>query len=112
MDTNLLLSVEFEGKTYKAEKGSNLRKALLEQGANLYNGKAQYINCRGLGSCGTCAIEVIEGKVNQTTKIEKIRKKIYPHTPNSPLRFACQITLEENLSIKKHSGFWGSDLSQ
>lgn len=42
---------------------ANLRKVLLHNGIDLYNGGASFINCRGIGTCGTCAVKV-EGEVS------------------------------------------------
>jgi ferredoxin len=47
-----------QGKTIECEKKANLRKVLLHNGIDLYNGGASFINCRGIGSCGTCAVKV------------------------------------------------------
>lgn len=52
-----------QGKTIECEKKANLRKVLLHNGIDLYNGGASFINCRGIGSCGTCAVKV-EGEVS------------------------------------------------
>lgn len=52
-----------EGKTIDCEQGSNLREILLQNSIELYNGGAKVINCRGIGSCGTCTVKV-EGKVS------------------------------------------------
>ena len=56
-----MLTVTFLGKTIQCESGANLRWVLLNHDIPLYNGKAKIINCRGIGSCGTCAV-AIEGK--------------------------------------------------
>ncbi len=42
----------------QAPRGATLRTAMLEAGVTLHNGRATLINCRGLGTCGTCAVEV------------------------------------------------------
>jgi ferredoxin len=46
------------GKQFSALRGSKLRTAMLLNGVSPHNGKAQLINCRGLGTCGTCAVEI------------------------------------------------------
>ncbi|HAX75838.1 MAG TPA: (2Fe-2S)-binding protein, partial [Cyanobacteria bacterium UBA11372] len=50
--------VTAQGKTVTCEVGANLRQVLLHNGIELYNGQAKLINCRGIGSCGTCAVEL------------------------------------------------------
>ena len=40
------------------QRGELLRTALLRRGLSPHNNNSQLINCRGLGACGTCAVEV------------------------------------------------------
>ncbi|MFM7368868.1 MAG: (2Fe-2S)-binding protein, partial [Sphaerospermopsis kisseleviana] len=47
-----------QGKLIECENKANLRKVLLKNGVDLHNGGSQVINCRGIGSCGTCAVKV------------------------------------------------------
>lgn len=57
-------SLTGEQKRLVVRHGSaNLRKVLLHNGIELYNGSALFINCRGIGSCGTRAVKV-EGEVS------------------------------------------------
>lgn len=56
-------TVTFRERTFSCESGANLRQILLEHQIDLYNGKAKIINCRGIGSCGTCAV-AIEGVIS------------------------------------------------
>ena len=58
-------TIKFQGKTVTCAKGANLRQVLLENKLDLYNGNAKYINCRGIGSCGTCAVEIVGDTVSQ-----------------------------------------------
>lgn len=101
--------IHFGTETIVCQHGDNLRKVLLQQGLPLYNGIAKTIHCRGLGTCGTCAIE-IEGHVSETTAVERWRLKFPPHSPPSPLRLACQCKVLGDLNLTKHDGMWGSRL--
>ncbi|MCP4891630.1 MAG: (2Fe-2S)-binding protein, partial [Planctomycetaceae bacterium] len=76
----------------------------------LYNGISKAIHCRGLGTCGTCAVK-INGKVSAPTSIEKWRLSIPPHRRDSGLRLACQCRVMGDLEITKFSGLWGSQTS-
>ncbi|EFN53082.1 hypothetical protein CHLNCDRAFT_15141, partial [Chlorella variabilis] len=99
------------GRQLQAQRGSTLRTALLEAGVTPHNGRATLINCRGLGTCGTCAVEV-RGQVEppQWTTQEQLRLNFPPHAPpgNQQLRLACQVACEGDLVVVvKRSGFWG-----
>lgn len=98
--------VRFQDKTISCEVGDNLRKVLLAHDANLYNGKAKYINCMGIGSCGTCAVK-IEGKVNAPNWKDKGRRSLPPHSLQNDLRLACQTKVLGNITVTKYDGFWG-----
>lgn len=65
--------VTAQGKTFECATGSNLRKVLLENDINLYNGKAKIINCMGIGTCGTCAVQV-EGEVSEPNWKDQARR--------------------------------------
>ncbi len=99
-------TIKAEGKIITCEYGANLRKVLLENGVNLYNGNSKYINCRGIGTCGTCAIE-IEGEVSPPNWKDKTRRSLPPHSPSKNRRLACQTKVLGDLKITKYDGFWG-----
>ena len=99
-------TVTFNNQSITCESGENLRKVLLKNDAPLYNGKANIINCMGIGSCGTCAVE-IEGDLPEYNWKEKARLSFPPHKLDQKRRLACQITIEKDLVLKKYDGFWG-----
>ena len=99
---------------FPAYEGETLRTAALRRGiVSPHNGRARLINCRGLGSCGTCAVEIVEGHVNPVERndIEGLRLSLPPHNfrgDESPtLRLACQIQVIGDVSVTKRTGFWG-----
>lgn len=47
-----------QGKLIECESQANLGKVLLKNSVNLHNGGSKVINCRGIGTCGTCAVKV------------------------------------------------------
>ncbi len=98
--------VSYSGKNIDVALGSNLRDVLLEHNIHPHNDKATFLNCRGLGSCGTCAVE-INGKVHAKTKMEKWRLDFAPHKGTDGLRLACQVKVKSNIKVVKHEGFWG-----
>ena len=110
--------------------GEILRTAMLRNGISPHNGKSRLINCRGLGTCGTCAVEIyntnggdnsnnsnnnntpcssIEPKERNTK--ENLRLNFPPHNfsknQSSNLRLACQVQVKGDITVKKRTGFWG-----
>jgi len=107
MDAPSTVEVWWGDLRLEIPRGSNLRKALLEAGLPLYNGSAAWLNCRGLGSCGTCAVRKVEGSWNDPQGIEHWRLGFPPHRADSGHRLACQIRVDRPLKLVKDSGFWG-----
>lgn len=96
----------------QVRKGEILRTALLRRGASPHNGRARLINCRGLGTCGTCAVEIDGAPIepNERNRKENLRLNFPPHgSPNqSPnLRLACQVQVLGDITVRKKTGFWG-----
>jgi len=81
--------ITFNNQTLECNEGDNLRWVLPEAKLPLYNGIAKAIHCRGLETCGTCAVE-IDGPVSDLTTVEKCRLGFPPHKSDSGLRLACQ----------------------
>lgn len=103
-------TISVQGKTITCESGANLRKVLLKHGVDLYNGNAKFINCMGIGTCGTCAVE-IEGEVSEPNWKDKARRSLPPHSPTSNRRLACQTQVLGNIKVTKYDGFWGQGSS-
>lgn len=99
--------IEYNGKRIEVKRGTNLRKACREAGLSLHNGSSRWLNCKGLGTCGTCAVEIEGNSIGPLTAQEKWRLNFPPHQMESGLRLACQIKVEGDLKLKKHPGFWG-----
>ncbi len=99
-------TVTAQGKTIQCEAGANLRQVLLANGVDLYNSQAKVINCRSLGTCGTCAVQ-IDGEVSAVNWKDKARRSLPPHDPARNLRLACQTQVLGNITVTKYDGFWG-----
>jgi ferredoxin len=97
---------------FDAYDGETLRTAALRRGVvSPHNSHAKFFNCRGLGTCGTCAVE-IKGSLEPVdrSKREKIRLSLPPHNSKSQsplLRLACQVQVRGDLIVTKRSGMWG-----
>lgn len=101
-------TVSAQGRTIQCEVGANLRRVLLANGVDLYNGQAQVINCRGIGTCGTCAV-AIAGRVSETNWKDLARRSLPPHDRDRDLRLACQTQVQGDITVTKYDGFWGQD---
>jgi ferredoxin len=99
-------TIDVRDREIDCEEGAVLRDALLKAGESPHNGRADALNCRGHGTCGTCAVE-IDGAVSEMSGQERRRLSFPPHDLDSGLRLACQTRVEGDLVIEKHSGFWG-----
>ena len=98
--------IQYKGQKIACEKGDNLRLTLMRRKASPYNGAATWLNCKGFGSCGTCAVK-IQGEVSPITFMEKWRLAFPPHKRSNGLRLACQVKVLGDLKIEKGKGFWG-----
>lgn len=101
-----MVTVRFGGTQLTCEEGEILRDVLLGAGESPHNGGANRLNCRGHGTCGTCAVE-IDGEVSDPTAVERWRLDFPPHSPEAGLRLSCQTRVEGDLVVTKHDGFWG-----
>lgn len=102
-------TIKFDNHSIQCEAGDNVRRVLMNAGLPLYNGAAKFIHCRGLGTCGTCAVE-IKGETSPMTGVEAWRLNFPPHRGQGnkeKLRLACQCCVQGDLEITKHDGMWG-----
>ncbi len=99
-------TVTVQGKTFPCGDGANLRKVLLKHDINLHNGQSKIINCRGIGSCGTCAVE-IAGAVSPANWKDRTRRSLPPHSLSQNRRLACQTKVLGDIEVTKYDGFWG-----
>jgi len=107
--------------SFFATDGEILRTSCLRRGlVSPHNGNARLINCRGLGTCGTCAVEIESAcstadespsiEPPQRNNLENIRLEFPPHgsSNQSPkLRLACQVQVRGDIVVTKRAGFWG-----
>ena len=99
-------TVYAQGTAIECEMGDNLRQVLLKHKVDLYNSGATVINCHGIGTCGTCAVQV-DGEVSEANWRDRTRRSLPPHSPDNSLRLACQTQVLGDVRVKKFDGFWG-----
>jgi ferredoxin len=99
------------GKVTTVDPNLDLRTALKEHWDEIYHPVAKRIHCRGLGTCGTCAIK-IKGMVTPPTGVENWRLGFPPHSLENDLRLACQVRPLGDLEIRKAPGFWGHKVAK
>ena len=99
-------TVQFAGQSVECLEGANLRMVLTRARLPLYNSAAKALNCRGSGTCGTCAVRV-EGEVSEPTARERMRLRLPPHSLESGLRLACQSNVLGDLRVTKFEGVFG-----
>ncbi|ESS03040.1 MAG: ferredoxin [uncultured archaeon A07HR67] len=102
-------TVYYQGEEIECEEGAILRDVLNEAGLSVYNGKSAQLNCRGNGSCGTCAVQV-DGDVSEPATKETARLWFPPHHPSHDIRLACQTRVEGDVEVTKGDGFWGQHI--
>ncbi|NRA63578.1 MAG: 2Fe-2S iron-sulfur cluster binding domain-containing protein [Pseudobacteriovorax sp.] len=98
--------IQFEDKVIHCETGANLRDELKAHDCRIHNGKSEWLNCRGFGTCGTCSVEII-GEVSPQNLRDSLRHRFPPHEGINGRRLACQTRVFGDVVIKKYGGFWG-----
>lgn len=115
-----------ENKEIEVPYGANLRKEAIKAGINVHQGLNgfgaslnKFINCHGLGQCGTCRVKITKGmeNVNPMGIIERWRFKVPIPTPLTPggvdplpcmafignedtMRLACQVRVQGNIEVE------------
>jgi ferredoxin len=102
-------NIYFKNQVILCTSGDNLRRVLRKAGVSPHNGNAEWLNCKGMGTCGTCAVR-ITGEVSPMTAVERWRLDFPPHRLADGLRLACQCSVVGDLKLEKQAGFWGESL--
>lgn len=93
-----------EKQELEVAAGSNLRQEVLKAGIPLYPGLAKYLNCRGLGTCGTCRVLVKKGMENLGPKTWKERFTLWRMMAaighEDEMRLACQCSVNGDCTVE------------
>jgi 2Fe-2S ferredoxin len=94
-------------KDIEVPAGANLRQEAMKAGVQIYGGPFgidKYLNCRGLGLCGTCRVLVKKGAENLSAKGLKERLKLGTMMSSvgheDEMRLACQTQVNGDCSIE------------
>ena len=107
-----------ENKEIEVPAGSYLRAEAIKAGVNLnqgINGIGQsinkYVNCIGLGTCGTCRVRILQGmeNTNDMTMREKMKFKLPSPDPvtsmafvgnEDTMRLACMTQVNGDIEVE------------
>jgi ferredoxin len=104
-----------EKKEIEVPAGSTLRTEARKAGVEVHGPVEAYLNCRGLGLCGTCRVHVKKGmeNLNKPTTIETLNLRTHPMTVmarighEDELRLSCQVVVNGDCTIETQSlQFW------
>jgi ferredoxin len=98
-----------EKREIEVPAGANLRQAARQAGVQLYAGLHKYLNCRGLGLCGTCKVLVKKGMENLSPKsfMERTRLGLSMASigHENEMRLSCQATVNGDCTIETQPAF-------
>jgi len=102
-----------EKKDIDVPAGSNLRQEARKAGVAIYGGIDKYLNCRGLGLCGTCKVYVKAGMENLSPKtlMEKVNLNLHPLTAfaaighEDEIRLSCQVKVNGDCTVETRPEF-------
>lgn len=92
-----------EKKQIEVPEGTNLRRAALDAGVQLYPFPHNYLNCHGFSQCGSCRVLITKGMDNATPKglMEKARLALsFAYIGNEEtMRLSCQTKVEGDMDV-------------
>jgi ferredoxin len=103
-----------EKQEIEVPAGSNLRQEAKKAGIKIYKGLDAYLNCRGLGLCGTCNVLVKKGMENLGPKtfMERftLARSMSSVGHEDEMRLACQTTVNGDCTIETQPAFnWSGE---
>ena len=115
-----------EKKEIEVPEGANLRQEAIKAGINVHQGLNgfgasinKFMNCKGLGQCGTCRVLITKGaeNTNPMGRAERLRFRCPVPTPLTPggvdflpclayighedtMRLACKTTVHGDIEVE------------
>ena len=102
-----------EKQEIEVAAGANLRAEALKAGVSVYPAIHRYLNCMGLGLCGTCRVLVKKGMENLSPKtlLERANLNTHPLTMlaaighENEMRLSCQVQVNGDCTIETKPAF-------
>ena len=98
-----------EKKEIEVPLGANLRLEARKEGIEVYKGLSRWLNCHGLGLCGTCRVLVKKGMENLSPKGKKERFTLGTALSTigheDEMRLSCQCTVNGDCTIETKPAF-------
>jgi ferredoxin len=95
-----------EHRSHEVESGTNLREFMQRVHLSPYKGVDMLTNCRGHNFCGTCAVEVVDGKGasarGQDEEATLAGNLAIAKVVDKNLRLACQTRIMTDMVVKTH----------
>ena len=95
-----------EHRSHDVETGTNLREFMKRVHVTPYSGLDVLTNCRGHNFCGTCAVEVVDGKGvsprGQDEETTLVGNLAIAKIIDKNLRLACQTRVMGDMVVKTH----------
>ena len=95
-----------EHRSHEVEAGTNLREFMQRVHLSPYKGVDMLTNCRGHNFCGTCAVEVVDGKGasarGQDEEATLTGNLVIAKIVDKNLRLACQTKIMGDMIVKSH----------
>jgi ferredoxin len=103
-----------EKREVEVPEGANLRQEAMKAGVPVYAGLHRYLNCRGLGLCGTCRVLVKQGTENLTPKSFRERFKLALSLASigheDEMRLSCQAQVKGDCTVEVTPAFnWSGE---
>jgi ferredoxin len=99
-----VVTFHHEHRSFEVEPGTNLRRLMLKVNVSPYRGLDQLLNCRGHNFCGTCAVEIVDGKGvsirGQDEEATLAGNLAIAKVVEKNVRLACQTHVTGNLTVK------------
>lgn len=95
-----------EHRSFEVEPGTNLRAFMLKVNVPPYASLDRVLNCRGNNFCGTCAVEIVDGKGasprGQDEEATLVGNLAIARIVDKNLRLACQTNITGDMVVKTH----------